>query len=280
MNTERDSAFFLEFYYWLCLVKSGRKCNSLCKVYQYRVLCFVTFAGLLLMCTFSGLYIRSNYKFQTFMLLLLDYAQLIGPLTLHFLLLVDSVLKSGRDQEIWDIAQKLDEIIDKLHTQHTNRDFLRRFFKKFIIIVAISPIPIIVIISSTFRAEFAWSLGWIVRLWPVLSIFLQISHYTLHVVYLTSISEKIGAELKDILNFSSQNSSKFRQRIIRERLVVARKVHHVMWELFRKFDSRFNFFLSVMIINMWTCTLSTIYWIGRRLYYQIYYFFFGELISL
>lgn len=210
---------------------------------------------------------------------IVDVIQLVLPVGIHILVIVEGFLKRNYDQKIHGIIDELERGFEEQATVLSvfNRQ-LKRWFFSVSAVVQIVSLAVEIYIISSITASPDWVRNWIARIFSFAYARLAMFHYIFTVDYLSSRLSVINSELLSVETYSKK--IKFNANYdpyLSQKLVFLKRAHRDLWRLCELHNRRHSVFILGSMTSFFICLTIDFYWMYANVYYGDNIFIMREL---
>lgn len=198
-----------------------------------------------------------------------DIIQLIFPIFIHFVVILEGIAKSKHDFKMWEIINDLESGFEEQNISLTkiNLKMKRRYLFSMAIILII-PLIVEIDIIATITESPDWMRHWFARIFSFQLTRVAIFHYLLTVDYITARLQVLENELIGLSDYGLKNQLEvLKDPILFDRIKFIKQSHLKLFLLCTHHNYRHAIFILSVITSFFVCLTVDFYWIYANLYY-------------
>lgn len=198
-----------------------------------------------------------------------DIIQLIFPICIHLIVILEGLIKSRLDYRMWEIINGLEEEFEEenISLERNNSKMKRRYLLSMLFICLV-PLCVEIDIIATITESPDWMRHWFARIFSFQITRIAIFHYLLTVDYISSRLQVLEGELINLGEYCTRNQLELpSDPVLYNRLKFIKRSHLKLWLLCSHHNHRHSMFILSVISSFFVCLTVDFYWIYANLYY-------------
>lgn len=200
-----------------------------------------------------------------------DVIQLVFPVCLHTLVVVEAFLKSDCDRQMEAIVHSLERNFEQSGSDL--KPFNRRLKWRFVLLaitVQVICLLVEIYIIATITPSPDWVRNWMARIFSFAYSRIAIFHYVFLAEYISSRLSVVNANLHELANESRQ--AELHGRVSLDQYLIVRVVqlkdtHLQLWQLLDLHNRRHSVFVLGTMTSFFVCLTIDFYWMYANVYY-------------
>lgn len=211
-----------------------------------------------------------------------DIMQLVLPLTIHIIVIVEGFLKGQKDCEMRKLMDQVESELEgqEVNLSPFNKTLKRKYYISMITVQTISLLMEITIIATITESP-DWMRNWFARIFSFALTRMAIFHYIFTVEYLSSRLKVLIKELMELHEYSNVNQlNSSHDSFLCKRIEMIKSTHLKLWRISDIHNDRHSFFILGAITSFFLCLTIDFYWMYANLYYGDNIFIAREFLDL
>lgn len=198
-----------------------------------------------------------------------DVIQLVFPVTLHVIVIVEGFLKTKQDERIRNLIHHLEKEFAKQGVALSPFNYklkVNLIALSFVVQFVSLSVELYIIATITFSPD--WMRHWLSRIFSFAFARLATFNFVLVVEYLSSRLSVVNSELLSLKRYSKANAIDSSQdRYLHQKLMFVKKSYRDLWRISDLHNERHSAFILGSMTSLFICLTIDFYWMYANLYY-------------